>query len=395
VSSSNLVKVTFIPETVLGETPASGNFSTARFISESLSGTPETTESAQIRTDRLSSGQVVTGLTVGGELSFEVAKEAQLESFIESAMLSTFGTVAAVTVDIDIDATAKTLERASGDFSSDLAVGDFITLIGFTAPANNTQIMVAEIVSATVIRFVGPDTIVDEVGGTGYRRLDKIGIGTTKKSFSIQKSFEDLTTKAIIYKGMLVNSMNLNISYGEIVNGSFGFNGTQYSVVSQAADFITNLRTVNAPATTQSLNGSIDMPFIASSAVGDLEEAEFCIQSAEITLDNNMIAQTCIGEAAPKDYSPGTAAVGISLTAYLSNDNWDVIAKKLTQTPFSLGFIIKNDDGLYAFYMPSIQVSFEDPASGGANQDVFLNMTGTAKVGDNGESSLYIYRLPA
>jgi len=42
--------------------------------------------------------------------------------------------------------------------------------------------------------------------------------------------------------------------------------------------------------------------------------------------------------------------------------------------------------------MPAVQVSFDDPASGGQNQDVLISMTGTAKVGDAGESALTIYK---
>jgi len=55
MSSANLVRLTAIEETVYGETPVAGNFKTARFTSEALSGTPDTSESQSIRTDRLSS----------------------------------------------------------------------------------------------------------------------------------------------------------------------------------------------------------------------------------------------------------------------------------------------------------------------------------------------------
>ena len=396
MSSSNLVKVALIEESVLGETPAAGNFKTARFTSEALSGTPETTESAQIRSDRLASGQIVTGLTVGGDLNFEAAKEEVLELFMESALLSDFASSSSVSVDLTIDATANEITRAAGDFTSEVEVGDFIVLAGFDDAPNNTQVMVAEIVSSTVVRYVGPAGMVDGSGtSTSFQVGDKLSIGTTKKSFSMIKSFEDLTNKAINYKGMLASTMSLSVSYGEIVNGTFGFSGVQYEPVDAAADFITDGRTTDAAATSNSLNGSIDMPYISSSAVGDLEEAEFCIQSLELNLDNNLTAQTCIGESAPVDYSPGTANIGISLTAYLADDNWAILAKKLSQASFTIAFQLKNEDGWYGFYLPAVQVSFEDPASGGANEDVFLNMTGTAKVGANGESSLSIYRAPA
>lgn len=396
MSSSNLVRLAFIEEVTLGTTPGSGNFNTTRFTSESLSGTPTTTESQQIRSDRYPSGQVVTGLEVTGDINFELAKETPIDLLISSAMLSSWSTQGTQTIDIEIDATAKTLERASGIWDTTLDVGDIATLSGFVNTENNTQFQVLELVSNTVIRVSFNETsgpVVDEVGtGTTYKRADRIAIGTTKKSFSMEKSFLDLTTKAIIYKGMMVDTMALTVAYGEIANGTFGMRGTDYYGVDAAIDFITNGRTINAAATSNSLNGSVDMPFINSSLAGTLDDEDFCIQSVAMNLNNNMQPQNCIGETAPVDYSPGTAGIGINLSTYLSNNNWQALALKLSQVPFGLGFMVKNVDGWYGFYLPAVQVSFDDPASGGANQQISLEMTGTAKVGANGESPLYIYR---
>lgn len=393
MSSSNLVRIAFIAESVYGVTPGAGNFKTARFISEGLSGTPETVESQQIRTDRQSSGQIVTGMTVGGSLGFELAREAALDEFIESAMLSTWGTQALVTVDLTINATTKEITRASGDWSSALVIGDILTLGGFDDAENNVQVMVAEFVSATVMRYVGPTGMITGGGTTTtYKRADKISIGTTKKSFSMEKAFLDLTTKAIVYRGMMANTMELNVAFGELIGGSFGFSGNDHQTVDTAGDFITFSRTIDAPATTNTLNGSIDMPFLGSSALGDLDDAGLDIQAVNITMNNNFSAQNAIGDIAPKNYSPGTAQIEMSISAYLKDAAWAMLAKKLTQESFSLGFMVKNAGGWYGFFFPAVQVSFEDPASGGQNQDITLEMQGRAKVGDAGESAMTIYR---
>jgi hypothetical protein len=370
-----------------------GDFTTARFVSESLSATPETTESQQIRVDRMSSGQVVTGLTVEGSLNFELARESAIDQLLAGAMLNEWDVLAPVTVDLTINGTTKEITRATGIWSAALEIGDILTLSGFTNAANNTQVQIVEFVSDTVIRVVSSADLVTEVDTANtYARADKLTIGAVKKSFSIEKTFTDLTTKALIYKGKVVNTMSLNVAYGEIVTGEFGFNGTKYINADAANEFITNGKVINAAATTQSMNGSIDMPFISSDVLGTLDEVSFCIQSLAISLNNNYLAQTCIGEAAPKDYSPGTAAIEINMSTYLSNINWSLLSKKLTQDAFSVGFMLKNTDGWYGFYLPAIQVSFSDPASGGANQEISLDMSGTAKVGSTGESSLVIYR---
>lgn len=393
MSSSNLVKVTLIEESVYGETPGAGNFKTMRFTSEALSGTPETTESQQIRTDRLSSGQIVTGLTVGGETNHELAKEDVIDLLMASAMNSNWVDQSAVAVDMDIDNTAKTLTRGTGSFLTDgVVVGDLLKLTGFTASGNNTQVMVVA-VTALEITYVGPDGMADEVGsGTSYEVADKIEIGTTQKSFSMQKEFTDLTTKAIVYKGMIVASMSLSASYGNIVTTNFTFSGNAYDPVDQAAEFITDGRVVDAPATTNSLNGSIDMPFLVTQDGAVIGEANFCIQSVEINLNNNLTPQTCIGESAPRSYNLGTALPEVTLSAYLDDQNFSYLQKKLTQESVAIGFMVKNAGGYYAVYMPAVQLSFDDPASPGQNQDVIMSMSGVAKVGDNNEKSMVIYR---
>jgi len=395
MSSSNSVRVAFIPEVTYGVTPVAGNFSTARFTAESLSGTPETVESAQIRTDRMSGGQIVTGLTVSGDLNFELAKEAALESFMESAMYNTWSTLAAISADLTIDTTLKKITRAAGDWTtSSLAVGDFCTLAGFVDPLNNVTIMITEITSATEIKYAGPTTMVDEIGtGTTITRGDKLIIGSTKKSFSIEKKFLDLTNKGINYKGMVASMMSLNVAYGELITGTFGFMGNNYLAWDVATDAITNGRTINAAATTNTLNGSVDMPYLASSATGVLDNSDFDIQSVALSLDNNLTPQTVIGNIAPKDYSAGQAAITIDIAAYLTNNSWAMLPKKLDQEEFALGFMVKNAGGAYGFFMPAVQVSFDDPQSGGANQDIIMNMSGVAKVGSAGASALAIYKM--
>lgn len=392
MSSSNLVRVAFIEESVYGTTPGAGNFETARFTSENLSGTPDTVESQQIRTDRMSSGQVVTGLQVGGDLQIELAKESQIEEFLESVMYNTWGTQALQTVDIDVDATAKTLTRASGDWNATLVVGDFITLAGFSNSTNNVQVMVTDITSATVLEYVGPTGMVTETGtGTTYKRGDKITIGTTKKSFSMEKKFTDLTTKGINYRGMICSRFDLNVVYGELITGAIGFSGNDYVTADSAGELITNSRTVNASATTQTYNGSVDMPFLSTSASGTFDST-LAVRSVNLSLNNNLTAQTVIGDIAPIDYSAGTAGIEVSMSVYNNDVSWSLLANKLSQDPFGIGFQLKNSGGWYGFYLPQIQVSFEDPSSAGQNQDITLEMSGTAKVGAAGESAIVIYR---
>ena len=405
MSSSNRVRVAVIPEVLLGITPTTGNFSTARYTSESLSGTPTTTESAQIRSDRLSSGQILTGLEVGGDLGFELSKDATFEAMLESVMYSSWSVLPLVSADLSINIDVLTdplhpritISRVAGDFAVDLDIGDIFRTTGFTNVENNTYFQVLEFVSPTTVRVNASQTIGDVVNeivtGGSFKRADRLSIGTTQKSFSIEKAFLDLSNKALIYRGQIANTFNVSVAYGEVVTGSIGFVGTDRDQADSLAEFITTGRTINPSASTSSLNGSIDMPFISSSSLGELSPVDFCIQSLSIDLDNNNNAQNCIGKIGPKNFSAGSASVSVSLSAYLADDTWGVLARKLDQTAFSLGFLIKNAEGGYGFYLPAVQVSFSDPSVSGANTDISLEMDGVGRAGPSGESTLYIFRL--
>ncbi len=374
----------------------SGEFLTARFTSEKYSGTPETTESAQIRTDRMSSGQVVTGLTVNGGHSIELAKETAIEDFLESAMFNAWDTsFTEHTRSMALDATAKTITCVTGSFIDEgLVVGDIVVLSDFVATENNVPVMLT-IVTDLVLTFAGPTGMTTATESATYQRADKLTIGTTKKSLTVEKTFLDLTTKALIYRGCLVSAMELNVAYGSLISGSFDTSGNDYDSADAANEFASYGESIADPATTQSLNGSVDMPFITTNITGAFVQDSLCIQSLKIGLQNNLTTQTCIGRAAPENYNPGTAAIKVDLSSYLKDANWDLLARKLSQSPFAIGFMVLNTSGWYGFYIPAIQVSFEDPSSGGQNQDISMDMSGTAKVGASGESALSIYRLPA
>lgn len=377
-------------------TSGAAGFKTVRFVSEQYSGTPQTTESQQIRTDRMSSGQIVTGLAVEGGHSFELAKEEAIEDFMESAMYNAWEASTQKSATITVDASLQTLTRGAGSFIDDgVVVGDFLKLTNFADSENNVTVMVMEVTSATALKYAGPTTMKDVTAdASNFQVCDKLSIGTTKKSLSVEKTFLDLTTKALIYRGCCASEMELDIAYGALIKGSFKTMGNDYESADSAPEFISNGEYFADPATSLSLNGSVDMPFVATNVTGTWEQDAFCLQSLKLTLNNNLTALNCIGTAAPSDYSAGTAQIKASLSSYLKDANWNMLAKKLSQEPFSLGFEVQNTDGWYGFFIPALQVSFDDPQSGGQNQEIAMDMSGSAKVGENGESSLTIYREP-
>lgn len=395
MSSANQVRITQLKETTAGVTPGAGNFNQPRFTSESFSGSPETTESQTIRSDRQSSGQILVAIKSQGDLNFELVAEEPIYEYYESLMFSSFVEVAAVAVDITIDDTAKTITRASGDFTATtIAVGDILELSDFSNAVNNTIIQVKSIDSATVITYIANDELVDETGsGTSYQQADKMEVGTTKSTHSFEKAFLDVSGKALIYRGMLAAQHSLNVSHGSIVTGSFSFQGTNYEVAEASGDFITDGRTIDSQASTLGFNGSLDLIFLADDADGTLDSSSFCLQSIEMSVNNNVTEENCIGAATPNSLNGGTLTVELSMSAYLDSVAFALISKKISQASFKLGFALKNSEGNFFYYLfNGVQLNFDDPSATGINTDVVQAMTGTVKIGPNGESSMIMYK---
>ncbi len=385
-SSSNRVRLSLIEETVYGETPAAGDFDQLSFTSEGLSGTPQTTESQLIRTDRMSSGQVNVGLESGGDIAGEIRKDPLFEKLLESAMLNSWAAALTMNAEYTVVKATKKISRDAGSFITDgVKVGD---LLRFGEDFANVGTVKVKAVTALEIDVEG--NLVDEAAVTAdLIRPEYLDIGATKKSFSVEKAFLDLTNKAIIYPGALVNALNINCTFQQIATWSVSLLSNGYNPVEQAADFITNGRTINAPVSKDSMNSSVDLSLLLLDGV----IAPFCLRSIVISLSNNATPVNCIGRLAPKEYNAGEAGISVTKEAYLEDSNWSLLKSKLEQSTLSIDHVIENDGEGYAFSIPAAQVSFPDPSAGGKNQDLLINMSGTAKVGATGQSALRIYRF--
>lgn len=407
MSSSNLVRVIGIPETEYGITPPlnSAQVLPLRFTSESLSGTPITTASQEARADRMSGGQVVTGINSGGDINGELSQSPSMDKVLEMALMSAWQPAAASAI------TSLTQTKVSGDdqladvlagadlTGVGLVAGDLVTFTGFPSAINNGPRQIVSVSLPSSLRVITPRTATDETASAGtLTRPAYLDIGSSVISMTLSKSYEDVKhqTSANVhsqrYAGALVNQLQVNMAYGEIVThvASFVANGYVQEAPSLAQQVEAAGGTVPPASTDQPLNGSVDMPLVTV----DGEPTDYCIQSLNFTLANNLSPQNCLGKLAPTGYSQGTAQINVSANIYLGDNSYDAfMPAKLTQAPVAMLFAAVNADGGYAFDFRAVQLSFPDPASGGADQQVLINATGVAKVGPNGSSALRVYKL--
>lgn len=407
MSSGNLVSIVYDRETEYGKTdsPLSGvQLNTAQFINESLSGTPITTESQRLRTDRMSSGQIVTGLDVGGAINFELSKDVFFDDWFESALMKTWVPVNEISTTVTLVPDPGDDQQATLTLGTDLtgaAVGDLIQL----RPDGGSEVKVV----VSIISIDTPDTVFTVATPRGTAELTTasmfasvpayVEIGSEILSYTVGKAYQDVLhdvstdEHSQTYTGMLVSGFSVNAEYGAVITGSFETVGNgyiqEYPSLQQQVE--TAGGTIVPAGTANPINASIDVPLVMTGGVA----TDFCIESFNLTLDNGLTPQNCIGKIAPTGYSLGTAAISISAAIYLSDTSYDAfMPAKLTQEPVSMVYVAENLQGGYAFSLPAVQLSFPDPSATGPEQTM-IEASGVAKVGENGESALRIYQLQA
>lgn len=412
MSSPAAVEVISLKELTYGVTPdlATAEANTVRFISETLSGTPTTTTSAEVRKDRMSGGQVVTGLESGGDINFELSDDHVYEEFMSGAMMSNWVEGATsidgsltLTKDAVNDQLAVILDPAmdTGDIDGAgraLMVGDVVAIRGFVNAVNNGPVQVTSVIDTTSFQATVPRLSVTETTATGSTILgDYLDIGSIINSWTLSKAYGDvlhlLSTDehSQRYTGSIVNGMNLNITYGEIISGTFSFlsNGYIQEFPSLHQRIVTAGGEVAEAGTANPMNGSVDMPMVTVNG----QPTDFCIQTAALTLDNGSTPQNCIGKLAPTKYTLGTANITIEMSIYLSDQSYDkFMPGKLSMAPIALMFAAVHEGAGYAFDLRAVQLTFPDPAVSDQNAPLLIEASGVAKVGPEGASALRIWR---
>lgn len=303
MAESNQVTLRYIPEVTYGTTPVDGTWQAIRYTSESLSGTPNTVTSSEIRSDRQVADQIKVGLEVSGGIDFELSATSY-DDFIEAAMCGTWTT-------------------------------------------------------------------------------DVVTVGTTDRSFSLEKEFGDIS-RFVQLSGMRVGGMSLSLAYGSIITGSFTFAGNG---VTTATTSLVGLGSTTAATTTGVLNASSDVGTVSIDGVA----TNICINSLNLNLDNGLRAIECIGSDAPKDQRKGTSNITGSVEMYLDTDSFLLYGDVLTQTAMSLEYTVTDGTNSYTFKLPNIKLSGEAPTSTGLDSDVMVSFDFTA-LQDATETALEITR---
>lgn len=185
--------------------------------------------------------------------------------------------------------------------------------------------------------------------------------GSTQKSFSIQKKVETGATDVFfLYKGMVVDSMSLNIAPGAIVTGAFNLIGLG-GVVSNSATG------TNSAANTKAVMNAASHIVLTTVGVSPLPS----LRSMSLNISNGLRARKVVGSVNAAGIGMGQFNVTGSFEAYFENKAlFDLfLAGSSGGIQFTVGGTTLEK---YTFKIPTIKISNSRVVAGGNNQDMVV-----------------------
>lgn len=363
ISDSNTGRLAFIAESSFGVTPATPALQTLRFTSSDFGATKETVVSDEVRADRMVSTIAETAAMAAGSVNFELSLGGSFDAFFEAALCGTYTTT---TNAVNVAVTAGNVFTLAGGFAN-IVVGQWVFASGFTTPANNGW---HRVTAATTGAITVATTLTAEVAAAPKTvRGRMLRNGTVRRSFTLEEAMLDIN-QFFQFRGQRLGTMSMDVQAGQIVTGSFGFQGTQTTVGTS-----TIAGSIVAPTNTQIVNAT-------SNVGGIFEDTTYAalttgIQGFNLNLDNALRNQMGVGSKFPIGIGYGRQTVSGSLNAYFQNTA--LYNKFLNHTSSALSFAFTDAAGAtMRITLPRVFFNSSNPSISGIDQDVMEQIEFTA-----------------
>ena len=383
-ATSNRTGLHYVAESVIGTTPATPALVELRYTGEGINFSVDTVVSDEIRSDRQITDLVPVSQTSSGNVDFELSFS-EFDQFLEGALFSDFSSAqvlldAATTISTDVDGILDSANNLGG-----FVVGQWVKAQGFTDPLNN---IVYRVVTASAGEItVSPAPNSAEVAGAAVTLTGQmLRNGTTAKSFTIQKRFNDATVVEYNnFTGMHVNGLSLNFENGAILGGSMDFIGLSGALTSTQFSGATNVG-----ATTNDVMNSVSN--LKNIEIDDVDAADCSIVSMTVDVANNLRTQNAIGSLASCGIGVGRFEVTGSISLFFQDE---VEYNKYTaNTAFKLSMRAEDSTGkAYVFTFPRVKYESMTLVSGGTDSDIMLEGSFRALRDSVSDSMMQIDRL--
>jgi len=393
MADSNKVVVSYYAEDTWGTAKSGVAYSTLPITGGSMSESPSTTRSSQIRTDQQMASSKRTGTDPTAQFDVELQGD-NLDEFLRVAARnsSDFSTATAnisptATGHAQITASAKTLVADATNAFQHVTKGQWVQLSGYTSSANNDWFQVSTITNSNkTLTFTAESAAnvanADPTSGTVKIGSRHVSNGTADPSYTFQANYSDESSSFRRMVGCKMNSFGINVSQGSIITGSMGFNGKQLSRETGQAG--------SSVATITSNDVMADVDGFGGLWIDGTKKTGYDVTGVSLNMNSATRGTRVLGSSANQAVHTGALEVTGSLELYLDATSYSEMQDRmLAYTPFSLGFEIHDDNtddphGLF-FFMPKVYLTGDSGQLGGMDSDVLMSFDFAAEPGALGD----------
>jgi len=193
--------------------------------------------------------------------------------------------------------------------------------------------------------------------------------GSILHSYTVQKQFQDMSVPQFhTYRGTCVESLNLSMEIGKIVEASFGLMSFGLDPVTGISEAQIGGSTFGAATSTTPMNAVTNLQDFSIDGV----LFSGCISSLKLQIKNNLRAIQCIGSLTPRNMKLGTIEVTGDMEFYF-NEGSNYL-KFVQGVEFDFGFALQDSAGnRYGFTLPRCKFETGEVVAGGRNTDVMFS----------------------
>lgn len=365
--TSSRVALRAKPEATFGTVVGTGNHYLLRLTGESLKYAITTTQSQEIRSDRMVSDLILTGGGASGGVNFEWSY-GEYDDLLQGVLFGTWGNLAGTTGEATITATfaATTITASTGTPFTNVVAGQWVRVSGAVNAQNNGWFKVVTATSATVLTFAALTFTAETSTANVKVQAGRLKNGTTQRSFTLERHNGDLT-QFTTFKGMTPASMSLSIKPGAVLTGSMEFMGK---------DAVRAATTALPGTTTASLTNAVynGVSNIANILEGGAAITTTAITAFDLSINNNLRGQQAIGTLGYVGVGSGVSQITGSISMYFADGTY--YDKFLAATASSLSLRIQNGAGGigYVLTLPNIKYTDGNYPTPGINQDIMVTL---------------------
>ena len=367
------------------------NFVELPITGGSMSESPDTVRSSQLRSDAQLADMKRTGVEPAAAFDFEMQAD-NIDNILRAALpnspantWSNFQKTAAAD-DINISTTADTYTSDTSTFfgaddaAANVAIpkGSWIYISGCADAANNGWKQVSKTTATTATTLTVEQNLTTANDQAPTFTSSQIRNGSDLTSFSLQMANLDVTDAYRLITGARITDFGLNISSQSIITGNVGFSGKRMTrpTTAAGAGSVTTAADVDVMSEVTAFDGFW---------IGGSEITTYEMVSASLNISTTARPQVGLGNLQKVGMNLGPIDVTGSVEFYLESANYATLQDYLLGfTSFEFAFALSDGTNRYFFHMPQVKLTSEPGTVGGIDTDMMLSFDFAADPADIG-----------